>query len=127
MVPTGTIYYKIDPIFTLFLLKGFQQQQGMPGPGARHMAAGRPPRPVAVPQAEGSQANQQKAKVPVLEKHLVDQLSTEEQTMLNSRFQEATEADKKALILSLFLASFFFSHLIFLLDSHYLLYLGMLQ
>ncbi|KAK7848624.1 eh domain-containing protein 2 [Quercus suber] len=106
---------------------GFQQQQGMPGPGARHMAAGRPPRPVAVPQAEGSQANQQKAKVPVLEKHLVDQLSTEEQTLLNSRFQEATEADKKALILSLFLASFFFSHLIFLLDSHYLLYLGMLQ
>ncbi|XP_050262762.1 uncharacterized protein LOC126707215 [Quercus robur] len=74
---------------------GFQQQHGMPGPGARHMAAGRPPRPVAVPQAEGSQASQHKAKVPVLEKHLVDQLSTEEQTLLNSRFQEATEADKK--------------------------------
>ncbi|KAM4089592.1 hypothetical protein ACB094_07G165100 [Castanea mollissima] len=74
---------------------GFQQQQGMPGPGARHMAAGRPPRPVPVPQAEGSQVNQQKAKVPVLEKHLVDQLSTDEQNLLNSRFQEATEADKK--------------------------------
>ncbi|KAF3956087.1 hypothetical protein CMV_018762 [Castanea mollissima] len=74
---------------------GFQQQQGMPGPGARHMAAGRPPRPVPVPQAEGSQVNQQKAKVPVMEKHLVDQLSTDEQNLLNSRFQEATEADKK--------------------------------
>ena len=93
----------------------------MPTSGARHISAGRPPRPVAVPQAEGSQANQQKAKVPVLEKHLVDQLSTEEQNSLNSRFQDATEADKKALILSLFLALFLFvSHLIsleFLLDS----------
>jgi epidermal growth factor receptor substrate 15 len=74
---------------------GFQQQHGMPTSGARHISAGRPPRPVAVPQAEGSQANQQKAKVPVLEKHLVDQLSTEEQNSLNSRFQDATEADKK--------------------------------
>ncbi|KAG7975649.1 hypothetical protein I3843_06G109800 [Carya illinoinensis] len=77
---------------------GFQQQQGMPSSGARHIttaAAAKPPRPVPVPQAEGSQANQQKSKVPVLEKHLVNQLSTEEQNSLNSRFQEATEADKK--------------------------------
>lgn len=77
---------------------GFQQQQGMPSSGARHITAAgaaRPPRPVAVPQAEGPQANQQKSKVPVLEQHLVNQLSKEEQNSLNLKFQEATEADKK--------------------------------
>lgn len=106
----------------------------MPSSGARHITAAgaaRPPRPVAVPQAEGPQANQQKSKVPVLEQHLVNQLSKEEQNSLNLKFQEATEADKKALILSLFLASLLFlSHFTFLeflfsffLDSHYFLYL----
>ncbi|KAE8008895.1 hypothetical protein FH972_005365 [Carpinus fangiana] len=77
---------------------GFQQQQGMPSSGARHITAAgaaRPPRPVAVPQAEVPQANQQKSKVPVLEQHLVNQLSTEEQNSLNLKFQDATEADKK--------------------------------
>ncbi|KAB2602553.1 epidermal growth factor receptor substrate 15-like 1 [Pyrus ussuriensis x Pyrus communis] len=78
---------------------GFQQQQPMPGPRARHMAppaGGRPPKPVAPSHAEErQQANQQKPRVPELEKHLVNQLSTEEINSLNSKFKEATEADKK--------------------------------
>ncbi|XP_027329528.1 epidermal growth factor receptor substrate 15-like 1 isoform X2 [Abrus precatorius] len=77
---------------------GFQQQQGMTGSGARQVnpAAGRPPRPAAVPQPdEGSQNKQQKSKIPVLEKHLINQLSSDEQNSINSKFQEATEADKK--------------------------------
>ncbi|XP_010935314.1 uncharacterized protein [Elaeis guineensis] len=41
------------------------------------------------------QPAEQKSKVPVLEKHLVDQLSSEEQSSLNSKFQEATDAEKK--------------------------------
>lgn len=61
-------------------------------PGAR----GRPPRPPAASSAEDvSQPVQQKPKVPVLEKHLVDQLSSVEQNSLNSKFQEAVDADKK--------------------------------
>lgn len=36
-----------------------------------------------------------KSKVPVLEKHLVDQLSKDEQSTLHSKFQEASDADKK--------------------------------
>lgn len=58
-------------------------------------AAARPPRPVPVPIDEDVQPRQQKPRVPVLEKHLLDQLSNEEQSLLNSKFQEATEADKK--------------------------------
>ncbi|PWA48410.1 EF-hand domain pair [Artemisia annua] len=58
-------------------------------------AAARPPRPVPLPIEEDVQPRHQKPKVPVLEKHLVDQLSNEEQSSLNSKFQEATEADKK--------------------------------
>ncbi|KAG1359502.1 putative epidermal growth factor receptor substrate 15-like 1 [Cocos nucifera] len=42
-----------------------------------------------------AQPTEQKSRVPVLEKHLVDQLSNEEQSALNSKFQEATDADKK--------------------------------
>lgn len=59
-------------------------------------APGRPPRPVPIPQPnEAVQPGQQKPKVPALEKHLVDQLSQEEQDTLNSKFQEATDAEKK--------------------------------
>lgn len=59
-------------------------------------APGKPPRPVPIPQPdEAVQPSKQKPKVPVLEKHLVDQLSTEEQDSLNSKFQEATDAEKK--------------------------------
>lgn len=49
----------------------------------------------------------QKKSVPVLEKHLVYQLSKEEQDALNSKFQEATDADKKVLtkLLCLFFPS----------------------
>jgi epidermal growth factor receptor substrate 15 len=103
-VETQPLYF-----FYFFLIKGFQQPQGIPS-GARHITAAgaaRPPRPVAVPQAEGSQANQQKSKVPVLEQDLVNQLSTEEQNSLNLKFKEATEADKKALIYLCFLHHFF--------------------
>ncbi|KAF8406718.1 hypothetical protein HHK36_008810 [Tetracentron sinense] len=85
------------------LTPGLQQQQGMPGARPMSPAAGvRPQMQVAIPQSErGMQPNQQKSRVPVLEKHLVNQLSKEEQNSLNSKFQEAVEADKKAI-------SFFF-------------------
>lgn len=76
---------------------GFQQQ-GMTGSGARQVnpAAGRPPRPAAVSQSdEGPQNKQQRSRIPVLEKNLINQLSSDEQNSINSKFQEATEADKK--------------------------------
>jgi hypothetical protein len=43
------------------------------------------------------QPTQPKRKMPVLEKPLVDQLSKEEQDSLNTKFEEATAVDKKAL------------------------------
>ncbi|XP_022741931.1 uncharacterized calcium-binding protein C800.10c isoform X2 [Durio zibethinus] len=76
---------------------GFQQPQVIsasrpPLPLAR----GRPPRPVSVHQTDAQVLpTQPKSKVPVLEKNHVDQLSQEEQDSLNSKFQEATEANKK--------------------------------
>ncbi|XVF18156.1 hypothetical protein REPUB_Repub10bG0188000 [Reevesia pubescens] len=76
---------------------GFQQPQVIsasrpPLPSAR----GRPPRPVSVSQTDAQVLpTQQKSKVPVLEKNLVDQLSQEEQDFLNAKFKEATEANKK--------------------------------
>ncbi|XP_022775494.1 epidermal growth factor receptor substrate 15-like 1 isoform X2 [Durio zibethinus] len=78
---------------------GFQQPQvisasRLPLPSAR----GRPPRPVLVSQTDAQVLpSQQKSKVPMLEKNLVDQLSQEEQDSLNSKFKEATEANKKIL------------------------------
>ncbi|WMV14556.1 hypothetical protein MTR67_007941 [Solanum verrucosum] len=78
---------------------GFQQTQGPSG--ARQAAFGaprRPPRPVPIPQPdEAVLPSKQKPKVPVLEKHLIDQLSTEEQDSLNTKFQEATDAEKKVM------------------------------
>ncbi|KAK9286711.1 hypothetical protein L1049_015114 [Liquidambar formosana] len=79
---------------------GFQPQQVISGPGARQVMPAsvvRPPVPLAAPKAdeEERQINQQKSRVPVLEKHLMNQLSKEEQNSLNSKFQEAMEADKK--------------------------------
>ncbi|XP_010270492.1 PREDICTED: epidermal growth factor receptor substrate 15-like [Nelumbo nucifera] len=76
---------------------GFQQQ-GMPGPQAtRPTVSVRPAVRVPVPpQADDMvQPNRRKPRVPELEKHLVNQLSKEEQSSLNSKFQEATEANKK--------------------------------
>ncbi|XP_004491645.1 uncharacterized protein [Cicer arietinum] len=77
---------------------GIQQQPGITGSGARQVnpAAGRPPRPAAVPPSdEGPQNKEQKSKIPVLEKHLINQLSSDEQNSINSKFQEATEASTK--------------------------------
>ncbi|KAJ4916337.1 Calcium-binding EF hand family protein [Raphanus sativus] len=57
---------------------------------------GKPPRPVPLsPSDELVQPTQPKRKMPELEKHLVDQLSKEEQDALNSKFEEATAVDKK--------------------------------
>ncbi|KAK4347567.1 hypothetical protein RND71_033906 [Anisodus tanguticus] len=73
-----------------------QQTEGPRGAG--QIAPGKPPRPVPIPQPnEALQSSQQKPKVPALEKHLVDQLSQEEQDALNSKFQEATDAEKKVM------------------------------
>ncbi|KAD7479145.1 hypothetical protein R6Q59_008047 [Mikania micrantha] len=74
---------------------GVQQGQRMIAQGQASHAAARPPRPVPVPIDEVVQPKHQKPRVPVLEKHLVNQLSSEEQNSLNLKFQEATDADKK--------------------------------
>ncbi|XP_042508818.1 actin cytoskeleton-regulatory complex protein pan1-like isoform X2 [Macadamia integrifolia] len=77
---------------------GMQPQPGMPGASSISPAASmRPPVQIPVsPQADGvMQPSRQKSRVPVLEKHLVNQLSKEEHDSLNSKFQDATEADKK--------------------------------
>ncbi|GKV30212.1 hypothetical protein SLEP1_g39052 [Rubroshorea leprosula] len=76
---------------------GLQQPQVInaprpPLPSAR----GRPPRPATVSQTDANlQLSPRKPKIPVLEKHLIDQLTQEEQDSLNSKLKEATEADKK--------------------------------
>ncbi|KAL3527308.1 hypothetical protein ACH5RR_011964 [Cinchona calisaya] len=84
--PNGTPVWRPTP--------AFQQSQTLKGaqPGA---SLGKPPRPVPVPQPEDVVQSRQKPKVPVLEKHLLDQLSTEEQNSLNSKFQDASDAEKK--------------------------------
>ncbi|KAF8109881.1 hypothetical protein N665_0089s0002 [Sinapis alba] len=75
---------------------GFQQHQphGPSRPPA--IPKGKPPRPVPLSPSDGMvQPTQPKRKMPELEKHLVDQLSKEEQDLLNSKFEEATAIDKK--------------------------------
>lgn len=52
------------------------------------------------------EAVQPKSRVPVLEKYLVDQLSKEEQSALNTKFQEASDADQKVYLLIMSLFSF---------------------
>ncbi|XP_022879738.1 epidermal growth factor receptor substrate 15-like 1 isoform X2 [Olea europaea var. sylvestris] len=76
---------------------GFQRTQGTRGARpATSVGVGKPPRPVSVPgRDDNMQPSQQKPKVPVLEKHLVDQLSSEEQDSLNTKFQDAKDAEKK--------------------------------
>lgn len=55
------------------------------------------PSPRGPPESDGTQPQEPpKSKIPVLEKHLVDQLSKEEQNSLSSRFQDAADAEKKA-------------------------------
>ncbi|XP_031283146.1 epidermal growth factor receptor substrate 15-like 1 isoform X1 [Pistacia vera] len=69
---------------------------GLQPPHGARPPAGKPPRPVPAHQPDRTvQPVQQKSKVPPLEKHLVDQLSKEEQESLNAKLKEATEADKK--------------------------------
>lgn len=73
---------------------GFQQPHGPKNArGIPSAGVGRPPRPVPVPQPD--EPVQQKAKVPELEKHLIDQLSTEEQDALTKKFEDAKDAEKK--------------------------------
>lgn len=86
----------LESLNSCFFWKGMQQKQVMHGQHIPFASRGKPPLPPSGPSADGEiQANQKKSKVPVLEKHLADQLSKEEQNSLNSRFQEAMEADKK--------------------------------
>jgi hypothetical protein len=55
------------------------------------------PPPRGPPESDGTHPQEPpKSKIPVLEKLLVDQLSTEEQNSLSSKFQEAADAEKKA-------------------------------
>ncbi|KAK8606702.1 hypothetical protein V6N13_052464 [Hibiscus sabdariffa] len=77
--------------------QGFLQPQATTAPRPPLPSArGRPPRPVPVSLTDAqTPPAPQKSKVPVLEKNLVDQLSQEEQDSLNSKFKEATEANKK--------------------------------
>lgn len=57
---------------------------------------GKPPRPVPISAPDDAmEPSRQKPKVPELEKDLLDQLSTEEQNSLNSKFQDAKDAEKK--------------------------------
>lgn len=52
-------------------------------------------RPLSMDADDTVQAEQQKPKIPVLEKQLIGQLSKEEQDALEAKFKEASEADKK--------------------------------
>lgn len=57
---------------------------------------GKPPRPVPISAPDDAmEPSRHKPKVPELEKDILDQLSTEEQNSLNSKFQEAKDAEKK--------------------------------
>ncbi|KAG9442569.1 hypothetical protein H6P81_018423 [Aristolochia fimbriata] len=74
-------------------------QQGMSAarPPVAPSSAPRPPVPVQLSHQSDvrPQTIPPKSRVPTLEKHLVNQLSSEEQSSLNSKLQEATDADKK--------------------------------
>ncbi|XP_013666543.2 epidermal growth factor receptor substrate 15-like 1 [Brassica napus] len=75
---------------------GAQHHQLHGGSRPPAIPKGKPPRPVPLSPSDGMvQPTQPKRKMPELEKHLVDQLSKEEQDSLNSKFEEATAIDKK--------------------------------
>ncbi|XP_057746925.1 uncharacterized protein LOC130966172 [Arachis stenosperma] len=80
-----------------YLPLSFQQEEGMSDPGAQrvNLTTGRPQRPASVFLSDEGLQKQQKSQVPVLEKHVINQLSSDEQNSINSKFQEASEADKK--------------------------------
>jgi len=72
--------------------------RGMQGPQHGMLPSSmKPPsrRPLSMDADDTAQAEQQKPKIPVLEKHLIGQLSKEEQDALETKFKEASEADKK--------------------------------
>ncbi|TVU07526.1 hypothetical protein EJB05_40884 [Eragrostis curvula] len=72
--------------------------RGMQGPQHGMLPSSmKPPsrRPLSLDADDAVQAEQQKPKIPVLEKHLIGQLSKEEQDALEAKFKEASEADKK--------------------------------
>ncbi|KAL5223561.1 hypothetical protein ABZP36_010200 [Zizania latifolia] len=54
-----------------------------------------PRRPLSMDADDAVRTEQQKPKIPVLEEHLTGQLSKEEQSALDSKFKEASDADKK--------------------------------
>uniref|UniRef100_A0ACD6AG83 Uncharacterized protein n=1 Tax=Avena sativa TaxID=4498 RepID=A0ACD6AG83_AVESA len=67
-----------------------------PHPGMPPSSMKPPPRrPLHFDDDDVKQTEQQKPKVPALEKHLVGQLSKEEQNVLEAKFKEASDADKK--------------------------------
>ncbi|QHO27651.1 uncharacterized protein DS421_7g209870 [Arachis hypogaea] len=76
---------------------GFQQEEGMSDPGAQRVnpTTGRPPRPASIFLSDEGLQKQQKFQVPVLENHIINQLSLDEQNSINLKFQEASEADTK--------------------------------
>ncbi|XP_015954869.1 uncharacterized protein LOC107479238 isoform X1 [Arachis duranensis] len=76
---------------------GFQQEEEMSDPGAQRVnpTTGQPPRPASVFLSDEGLQKQQKSHVPVLEKHVINQLRSDEQNSINSKFQEASEVDKK--------------------------------
>uniref|UniRef100_A0A0D9WUD1 Uncharacterized protein n=1 Tax=Leersia perrieri TaxID=77586 RepID=A0A0D9WUD1_9ORYZ len=54
-----------------------------------------PRRPLSMDDDDAVRTEKQKPKIPVLEEHLTGQLSKEEQSALDAKFKEASEADKK--------------------------------
>ncbi|CAN6173693.1 unnamed protein product [Urochloa humidicola] len=72
--------------------------RGMQGPHHGMLPSSmKPPsrRPLPLDADDTVKAEQQKPKIPVLEEHLVGQLSKEEQGTLDAKFKEASDADKK--------------------------------
>ncbi|KAG8093730.1 hypothetical protein GUJ93_ZPchr0012g21147 [Zizania palustris] len=67
------------------------QHHGMP-PSSMKLP---PQRPLSMDADDAVRTEQQKPKIPVLEEHLTGQLSKEEQSALDSKFKEASDADKK--------------------------------
>ncbi|XP_006656521.1 epidermal growth factor receptor substrate 15-like 1 [Oryza brachyantha] len=54
-----------------------------------------PRRPLHMDADDAARTEKQKPKIPVLEEHLTGQLSKEEQSALDAKFKDASEADKK--------------------------------
>ncbi|KAJ6840453.1 epidermal growth factor receptor substrate 15-like [Iris pallida] len=72
-------------------------QQVMSGPRPAMSVSGMKPPQAPIPSHSEDTVERQppKSRVPVLEKHLVNQLSKEEQSALDSKFQDASDSEKK--------------------------------